>query len=265
MSIYYKEKPEYFNRAMQSIWDEQTLKPNEIVLVLDGRLTNELYSIINKWKKKLGNILKIVDLPYNMGLGRALNEGIKQCSYELIARMDTDDIALPYRFEKQIKIFKEMNIDVCSAWVGEFENDENIILSVRKVPEYHDQIVKFSKRRCPVNHPAVVYKKSVVEKVGFYSDIMWFEDYHLWVKLIMKGAKLYNIQEVLVKMRGGRSLIERRRGFKYAIQEIKLQTYFFKLGHINIIEFLTNSVVRFGIRLMPTTVVEKIYKTLRKL
>lgn len=102
MSIYHKEKPEYFNRAIQSIWDEQSVKPDEIVLIQDGRLSDELYKAISKWKIKLGGVLKIIPLEHNVGLGDALNKGIKYCSYELIARMD---IALPDRFKKQLKVF----------------------------------------------------------------------------------------------------------------------------------------------------------------
>ena len=135
MSIYNKEKPEYFNRAMQSIWDEQTVKPDEIVLVQDGKLTDELYNSIEQWKEKLKKIFKTIPLEVNVGLGDALNIGIKHCNFELIARMDTDDISLPNRFEKQLKVFENKNIDICSTWVSEFEDDENKIISYRKLPE----------------------------------------------------------------------------------------------------------------------------------
>ena len=133
MSIYHKEKSEYFNRAMLSIWDEQTVKPDEIVLVQDGKLTDDLYIVISEWKNKLGDILKVIPLEQNVGLGGALNEGIKHCSYELIARMDTDDIALPDRFEKQLKVFENSDIDICSGWISEFDSDENEIILNNKI------------------------------------------------------------------------------------------------------------------------------------
>lgn len=168
MSIYYKENANYFNRAMVSIWDEQILKPNEIVLVLDGKLTEELMQAIFKWKNKLNEIMKIVPLENNMGLGDALNVGLKECTNELVARMDTDDISLPTRFLEQIEIFNKNNIDLCSSWIDEFDNDENKIISSRKVPEYNEDIIKFSKMRNPINHPAVMFKKQSVIDAGNY-------------------------------------------------------------------------------------------------
>ena len=263
ISIYYKEKPEYFNRAMQSIWDEQTIKPNEIILVQDGKLTEELYEIIDKWKNKLGEILKIIPLEENVGLGNALNEGMKHCSYELTARMDTDDIALPNRFEKQLKVFENGDIDICSSWVSEFENNENKIVSYRKVPELNEEITKYGKLRCPINHPAVMYKKSIVQKAGGYKKMMWFEDYYLWARMIVIGAKFYNIQEALVNMRAGYGQLERRSGLKYAISEYNLQKEFLKLKFINIFEFLRNVSIRFFTRVIPKKFVKLIYKLLR--
>ena len=263
MSIYHKEKPEYFDRAMQSIWDEQTIKPNEIVLVQDGKLTEELYEIIDKWKNKLGEKLKIIPLEENVGLGDALNEGIKHCTYELIARMDTDDIALPRRFEKQLKAFENNEIDICSSWVGEFENDEKEILSYRKVPEYHDDIIKFAKKRSPINHPALMYKKSTVEKSGGYKKMMWFEDYYLWARMILNEAKFYNIQEPLVNMRAGYGQLERRGGFKYAIEEFKFLKRLKDIGFLSNSQFIKSLVIRFVARVLPKSLLKNIYKKIR--
>ena len=164
---------------MQSIWDKQTIKPNEIVLVEDGALTTELDAAIALWKKQLGDTLKIVSLNENRGLGDALNIGLQHCTYELVARMDTDDISTAKRFEKQLEILKNPSIDICSAWISEFEHDENLIQSYRKLPELHRDLVVFSKKRNPLNHPAVMYKKSAVLKAGGYKKMMLFEDYYL--------------------------------------------------------------------------------------
>jgi len=264
MSIYYKERPEYFDRAMVSIWDEQKRKPDEVVLVIDGKLPDELYAIIHKWKNKLGDILKIVPLEKNVGLGGALNEGLKHCSYELIARMDSDDISLPDRFEKQLRIFRDYDIDVCGGWVAEFDKNEKQVISYRKVPEHHYEIVKFAKRRSPINHPTVMFKKSAVEKIGGYRKIRFVEDYDLWVRLIVNGAKFYNIQEVLVYMSAGDYMIEKRRGLKYAITEIKLQKEFLRMGFINHFEFLTNISTRATARIMPKSLLKIIYNVFRR-
>jgi glycosyltransferase involved in cell wall biosynthesis len=264
MSIYYKEKSEYFNRAMQSIWDEQSIKPNEIVLVQDGRLTRDLYEVINKWQEKLGDKLKVISLEQNMGLGDALNIGLQHCSYELVARMDTDDIAMPNRFEKQLKVFENDDIDICSSWVSEFENDEDNIVSYRKLPKENEEIYKYAKIRCPINHPAVMYKKSAVNKAGGYKAMMWFEDYYLWARMILNGAKFYNIQESLVNMRAGYGQLERRSGLKYALSEFRFMKVLYEIGFLHIFQFMQNSFLRFTARILPKTVVKKIYNIVRE-
>lgn len=264
MSIYCKEKSEHFHRSMRSIWDEQSVRPDEIILVLDGQLTQELYEAIDYWKAKLKSILKIVLLDQNVGLGDALNEGIKYCSHELIARMDTDDISMPYRFERQLEVFENCDVDICGGWVAEFDRDENKIVSYRKVPERHCEVTRFAKKRNPMNHPTVMFKKSAVERAGGYQKMMWFEDYYLWVRMILTGAKFYNLQEVLLKMRAGEGLFERRRGLNYAKKEIELQKIFLKVGFINYFEFARNVVVRSSIRVMPRKIVRLAYRLLRR-
>lgn len=263
MSIYYKEDANYFNRAMVSIWDEQILKPNEIVLVLDGKLTEELMQTISKWKNKLNEIMKIVPLENNMGLGDALNVGLKECTYELVARMDTDDISIPYRFEKQLKIFENSNIDICSSWISEFDKNENNIKSLKKLPENHDDIVRYAKLRCPVNHPTVMYKKSAVEKAGGYQKMMLMEDYYLWGRMILKGARFYNIQDVLLNMRAGDSMIQRRAGMMYVKSELKLLNEFRKIGFLTMREYVKNLLIRIPIRLMPIGILKFAYGFLR--
>jgi glycosyltransferase involved in cell wall biosynthesis len=264
MSIYKKEEPRYFNRAMQSIWDEQTVKPNEIVLVQDGPLTDGLYKAIDEWKIKIGESFKTVPLKKNVGLGEALNEGIKHCSYELIARMDTDDISLPNRFEKQLRVFEEKDIDICSAWINEFDDDESKILFVRKTQEEHDEIVKYAKFRSPINHIPVMFKKSYVENAGGYQHMLWFEDYYLWTRLIMAGATFYNIQEPLANVRSGNVQLERRRGLKYAIYEFKFLKRLYEIHFLSIAQFVGSVIIRFIARILPKSLLKNIYKQLRK-
>lgn len=264
MSIYHKENPIWFDRAMQSIWDEQTIKPNEIVLVQDGKLTQELYEEISRWKDKLKDILVIVPLEQNVGLGDALNIEMKHCTYELIARMDTDDISLSNRFEKQLEVFESSDIDICSAWISEFDKDEEKILGFRKLPQYHEDIIRYSKTRCPINHPAVMYKKSVVEKAGGYKKMIWFEDYYLWARMILNSTKFYNIQEVLVNMRAGYGQLERRSGLEYAKKELNLLNTLKKEGFLSIFEYSKNLVIKIPIRLLPKSIIKIVYKFLRK-
>jgi glycosyltransferase involved in cell wall biosynthesis len=249
---------------MKSIWYEQILKPDEIVLVQDGPLNEELYKSIYEWKNKLGDTLKILPLEKNVGLGDALNAGIKHCSYELIARMDTDDISIPNRFEKQLKAFENNDIDICSSWVSEFDSDENEIISYRKLPEKYNEIIVYSKMRSPINHPAVMYKKSIVEKAGGYKHMLWMEDYYLWARMLLSGAKFYNIQEPLVNMRAGYGQLERRSGLEYAKKELNLLNTLKKEGFLNNFEYIKNIFIKIPIRLLPKSIIKIVYKFLMK-
>jgi len=263
MSIYSKENVKYFDRAMISIWDEQTIKPSEIILVEDGKLTNDLYNSINHWKEKIGKSFRIIPLEKNLGLGNALNIGLQKCKYELIARMDTDDICANDRFEKQLKIFKNSDIDICSSWISEFDRNENEIISYRKLPEKHLDIVRFAKHRCPINHPAVMYKKQAVKDAGGYVEMIFLEDYYLWGRMILNDAKFYNIEEPLVNMRAGYGQLERRHGMKYFLSEYSLHKTFLSIGLINYLEFTQNIIVRFSTRMLPKSILKHVYKTLR--
>lgn len=263
MSIYFKESPAWFNRAMQSIWDEQTVKPNEIILVQDGPLTSELDNMISIWANKLGDILKCIHLENNVGLGDALNIGLQYCSNELVARMDTDDIAMAERFEKQLAILKQGDIDICSSWITEFDVDQSIITGTRILPEHHTDITNYAKVRSPINHPAVMYKKTAIMKAGGYKTMMWFEDYYLWVRMLLTGSIFYNIQEPLVHMRAGQGQIERRSGDAYAKSELILLRKFREIGFLSNFEFIKAVVLRIPIRLAPKKLIGLVYNTLR--
>ena len=266
MSIYAKEDSKYFHRCMQSIWDEQTLKPSEIVLVEDGQLTEELYALIQQWKDKLPNVLKIVFLDQNVGLGKALNIGLKECSYPIIARMDTDDIAHPKRFEIQtrfLQIYHE--IDVVGSWVSEFNNSESNITSYRKLPQSHNKLTLFSKKRNPLNHPSVMYRKKAVLTAGSYLDMPSFEDYYLWVRMIQNNSKISNIPKVLVNMRGGKEQLKRRGGFTYLKNEILFQTKILHMNFISYTKYFQNISIRMLVRFIPNNLRGLIYIFIRKI
>jgi glycosyltransferase involved in cell wall biosynthesis len=201
ISIYNKENIEYFNNAMESIWDDQILKPNEIILVQDGELTDALYKSIDKWKRKLDHILKIIPLKDNVGLGNALNIGLRECSHELVARMDTDDISTADRFKKQIDCFSsDERLDI----IGSFATliDENGILGdMRKMPIDHKSIYD-NLFACPFIHPSVMFKKSSIVNVGGYNkSLIRRQDYDLWFKCAKADMKFFNIAEPLILYR----------------------------------------------------------------
>lgn len=260
-SVYIKESPLFLRQSLDSIFN-QTLLPNEVILVKDGPLTNTLNTIIKEYTKRYST-LKVINLSINQGLGKALNEGLKHCSYELVARMDTDDIAKPDRFKKQIEIFQKYpNIDIVGAWIEEFENNPSNIISIRKLPETSEDIYKYAKKRCPVNHPVVMFKKSSVLAAGGYQHFPLFEDYYLWVRMLKNGAQFYNIQKSLLYFRLSPDMFKRRGGWKYAFNEYKLQKEFRKIGFINTVNLIYNIFIRFTLRILPNNTRTIIYKKL---
>lgn len=263
ISVYYKEIPRYLDRALQSITDDQVLKPNEIVLVKDGPLTKELDEVIEKYQKRYPNLFKIVALEKNYGLGKALNIGLKNCTYELVARMDGDDISKPERFKKQIDIFKENpDLDILGSWIDEFiEKDGEIkIRSIRKVPETNEEIYQKLKSICTFNHPTVMYRKTKIIEVGSYSQEFALEDYYLWIRLAISGANMYNLQESLLEFRITEGTSKRRGGLKLLKSDVKFQKKLYGLDFINKRELLLNLIKYFVYRLLPNDLRGKIQK-----
>lgn len=263
LSVYFKENPDFLKKSLESIWYEQSLKPSEIVLVKDGPLTFELEAVINKYAKLLP--LKIIALPENKGLGIALSEGLVHCTNDLVARMDGDDIATPNRFLKQIEYFEQNpEISLLSSNIAEFELTPALIKSIRKVPQTHSEIVRFAKRRNPMNHMAIMFRKSAVLYVGSYQPFHGYEDYYLWVRMFLAGFRAANSNENLVFARIGNNMIARRQGLKFFDEELRLQKEFFKMGFINRMEWCLNILFRAVPRLMPIFILKLIYKILRK-
>lgn len=264
MSIYYKESPEYFETCMQSLWYEQFLKPNEIVLVKDGLLTEALEAVIEKWKAELKDILKIVQLEENVGLGNALNIGLTHCSNEWVFRMDTDDICTPDRFEKQISfIRKNPEISILSGQIKEFDGSLENITGIKAVPLSHDEILKFLRTRNPFNHMAIAYKKSVIESVGGYQHHLYMEDYNLWLRVLSAGFRSANLEDTLVLVRAGNDMVKRRKGKIYIDSEWQLFKLKTSLGYqptpMALLIFTARSIPR----LLPTSILTKVYSKLR--
>lgn len=260
-SVYKRDNPEFFSRSLQSIADN-TLQPQEIVLVKDGTLSDELLAVISKWQDKLS--LKVVGYEDNKGLAYALNYGLQFVNTELVARMDSDDIAYSNRFEKQIK-FMENNpgIALCSGYISEFNNNEMIPKSIRRVPLMQEEIVKYLKSRNAFNHMAVCFRKSAIIDAGGYQEVSFFEDYDLWIRVIQKGYAVANIPEILINARIGNDMIGRRHGFSYARHEIFFLKRQLKSGFISKGEYFKLVLKRVPVRLLPKKVLECIYKLLR--
>lgn len=264
ISIYFKEKPEYLEKALESITDKQTLKPNEIVLVKDGPLTKDLDFIIKKYEDKYPNIFKVIVLEKNMGLGKALNIGLNNCSYELVARMDGDDISKAQRFEKQLDIFKKFpELSMIGSFVDEFEK-EGIIRSKRTVLENNEDIHIGLKTICAFNHPTVMYRKSKVLRAGNYLQDFILEDYWLWVRMSMQQCKFYNIQESLLEFRITDGTSKRRGGLKLFISDIKFQKKLLEINFINKKYFIKNIIIWGVYRLIPWKLREVLQKKIMR-
>ena len=258
LSLYYKERPDYLRLCLDSVFN-QTLKPDEVILVEDGPLTQDLYEILDMYEHKYPEF-KRVRLAENVGLGTALNEGLKHCSNALVARMDTDDICFLERFEKQVDFMSgHPEVDVSSAWIEEFENDINNVKSIKEVPASHREIATYIKYRNPLNHPAVIFRKSAVEKVGGYQHFPLFEDWYLWARMMKNGARFANIPSCLLHFRVSSDMFKRRGGFKYAMDSARFQKSLYKLGLISLYDALKASILRGGVYLMPNTVRRLIY------
>ena len=231
ISVYQREKPQYLEQAFESLL-EQTLLPTEVIIVEDGPLTDELYAVIEAFKTRFAATISVV-LPRNVGLGLALNHGLKECHYSIVARMDSDDICKPRRFEKQLEILRtHKEIDVVGSWIDEFLGTKENIISTRKVPETHQEILHFARYRNPMNHPTVMFRKAVIEA---------------------------NIQERLLWFRLSYEAFRRRGGVHYIKAESRFQKRLYLCGFISLSAFLQNVIIRLTVRLLPNRLRKFIY------
>ena len=208
MSLYIKEKPEHFSACIESILS-QTVLPDEIVIVLDGPISDELKVVLDSYVEKHPKLFNIIPLQENKGLGLALQEGMLHCKNELIARMDTDDICRKDRFELQLKEFEnDLNLDVCGSHILEFEGSIDNVVAKRIVPLNDKDIKKYQRRRDAFNHMSVMFKKSSVLNAGNYQSCLLMEDTYLWVRMFLSGCTAKNIDDYLVYVRIGKDMFE---------------------------------------------------------
>ena len=260
MSLYNKEKGEYLKAAVDSMLD-QTVPPNEIVIVEDGPLNEELYSILDAYQKEYQELFVRIKNQKNLGLGLALNEGLKVCKNELVARMDTDDISKKDRCEKQLQKFSE-NSELCigGAYVEEFLNTPEEIVSVRVVPQSHEEIYEFAKKRSAFNHPVVMYRKSAVLGNGGYADLRRNQDVDLFGRMLFAGCKAENIGEPLLYFRANEALAKRRRSWENTKSYIAVIKKFWRMGYSSFGDYIKVAVAQTGMFLMPLKMQQWVYK-----
>lgn len=264
LSVYNKETPNNLDECLRSISLDQTLQPTEIILVKDGQLTTELNETISYWCDILHEKLVLINIPENVGLGNALNIGLESCSYEWIFRMDTDDICLPDRFEKQINFIKNNpEVSLFSGTIKEFDTVSSNFTNYKELPTTHENIIRYATWKNPFNHVAVAFKKSAIQKVGGYQHHLYMEDYNLWLRVLSAGFKSANLKDTLVLVRAGEDMIKRRKGKVYINSEWQLFKLKRSLGYQSTLSALFVFFVRSAPRLLPTFILTKVYSVLR--
>lgn len=258
MCVYGKDDPLYFKSAVDSILN-QSVKPNEVILVVDGAVPRNLNSIIKEYEKD--PLFNVIKFKKNQGHGIARRIGLENCNYDLVALMDADDISLKNRFELQIKMFKTNPLlDIVGGNIAEFINVPNKIVGMRLVSQLDCDIKKDIKKRCPMNQMTVMFRKESIQRVGGYLDWYCNEDYYLWIRMVMANMIFANLDEVLVNVRVGKEMYQRRGGWKYFKSEMDLQKYMLEKKLIDYFTYLYNITKRFIVQvLMPSKVRGWIY------
>ena len=265
ISVYKSDDPKFFDRALFSITEMQTIKPDEIVLVVDGPVCEELNRVIEKYER-LYSIFHIIRLEKNGGLGNALKIAVESSKYDLIARMDSDDVSLPTRFEQQLRYFEEHpEVDIVGGDITEFIGDESNIVGKRVVPKSNEEIQEYMRRRCAFNHVSVMYKRDAVQGAGGYQDWFCNEDYYLWIRMWLNHALFANTGSVLVNVRVGEEMYSRRGGKRYYDSEKKLQKYMLNHKMIGLSTYCLNVAKRFVIQiLLPNQVRGWVFRTVAR-
>ena len=265
MSVYHKENPIFLRNAIESVSIKQTIKPNEIVLIQDGPLTDELYHVISYFKSELP-YFKTYSMEKNSGLGKALEYGVMMCTYDWIARMASDDISIPDRFEKQVEYLEQHeNIDVLGSNITEFGENPEDVVSIKRMPNTHADIRAMLRRRTPICHVTAFIRKEKLLAAGGYQDLPYVEDYYLWARMFVNSSQFASVDESLVLVRVGNGMLARR-GNKQQILSWKiLNDYMYKNGLVSYLDVIIN---KFLIRMflyMPVRMKEVLYKkVLRK-
>ena len=266
MSVYYKEKPEYLSLSIESMLN-QTVKPDEFIIVKDGSLTTELDEVINNFVTAYPKMFNIIVNETNLGLGPALAKGIENSKNELIARMDSDDYAVSTRCERQLDKFREdPKLGMVGSYEAEFVDTVDNVISIHRVPSENDEIERFMHRRCSVLHPTVMYKKSAVLKSGNYQSVLLYEDYDLFARMVLEyHIKSYNIPEPLYYIRTSEDFFKRRGGIKYAKTVLKFKWGQYRKGYMSSMDFCISGLGQAFVCVLPNSLRKSFYmKFLRK-
>jgi glycosyltransferase involved in cell wall biosynthesis len=258
LPVYKNDKPEFFRRAIDSILN-QTIKSNDIIIICDGRIPSELDKLVTNYGKEPN--VNVIRIEQPLGLWNAINVGIKNSKNELIARMDSDDISVSNRAALQLAAFDDdAALSIVGGQIAEFENSPDNVIAYRKVPTNHDDIVRFSKRRSPFNHPTVMYKKSCLLQLAGYNRLSKTEDYDLWLRMLSEGYKAKNLDQVLLYYRVNNAAISRRKSWAKTRELIKLRIKYYRVGYIKCGDMLIANAVNLFLFIMPNKVSYLFYR-----
>lgn len=259
MSVYKNDRATDVKLAIDSVL-KQTLKPNQFVIMVDGKISKELEKLLDEYDLNQA-VIEIHKRDNNLGLGLTLNEGLTYCKYEYVARMDADDYCYPMRFERQVSyIESHPEIDIIGCNIEEYDQCLKEKLALRIVPETDSAIKFYMKKRNGFNHVTVLFRKSVVLDAGSYEDCPYFEDYYLWCKLMKQGCLFYNLQEPLMKVRAGDDYAKRRGGLSYSRHIINFERKIKDMGIINSFDYLNNLIIRLTVANFPNCFRSFLYK-----
>ena len=259
MAVYAGDTSEFFERAFKSSVQDQTLKPSEVIVVQDGPVSTELAATLRTIKSASPVPTSVIELPANGGLAAALERGLAACQFDIVARMDADDISLPHRFSNQLKAI-DAGLDLVGAGMLEFADEDGVVLGRRVPPTGHEHIAHYARFHDPFNHPTVVYRRSAVRKAGGYQDVGRMEDYWLFARMIQAGVRVDNLQEPLLMYRVGAGAYARRGGWSQLRAEVGLQREFRRVGFTTRRQWLRNVLVRGGYRLVPVALRRVAYR-----
>ncbi len=265
MSVYQGNSPDYLVAAIDSVY-QQSRKPKETILVVDGPINQALENILEIEQKKYQTI-RIIRLEQNNGLAHAMQVAVNHATTPFLARMDSDDICLPDRFEKQMRCFEEdPELSIVGGMITEFVDTPENIVTRRVLPLEDKDIKRFMKSRCGVNHVTVIFKKEDLLKAGNYRSDFRQEDYYLWVRMMKTGCKFKNIPYVVVNVRSGADQFARRSGWHYFLGHCAIFRYMYHEGLISWLRLAYNYIVRFIVQfLMPNGMRTWVYQhVLRK-
>jgi glycosyltransferase involved in cell wall biosynthesis len=258
VSVYDGDRPDHIRRAMRSAVDDQTVRPDQVVIVRDGPVRDELARCLDELRETSPVPVTFVPLRQRGGLGPALDRGLAASWFDVVARMDADDVAMPHRFEVELPLISDA--DIVGAGLLEFTGDTDEIVGQRVPPTDPARIQRYARMHDPFNHPTVVYRRAAVLAAGGYGDLPLMEDYALFARMLQGGARAVNVAEPLVYYRVGAEAFKRRGGTGLLRSELRLQREFLRRGFTTPAEYLRNVAVRGGYRLVPWWLRRAVYR-----